>query len=422
MIQAVRGTKDLLPDVINNWLFVENKLRETSAKYGYQEIRTPIFEKTEVFSRGVGEQTDIVNKEMYTFEDKGGESITLRPEMTASLVRAVIQNSLLNQASLLKLWYFGPFFRFERPQKGRLRQFHQYGAECIGSPYPESDAEVIMLADSIIKSLNINDYTLLLNSIGNNTTRYQYKSILVEYLKTKINQLSSESRKRLETNPLRILDSKEQSDIEIINQSPSILDFLDNDSKIHFDTVCSLLDLSNIKYTIEPRLVRGLDYYCHTVFEFRHSSLGAQDSFGGGGRYDTLFEQLGAKSTPAIGFAMGIERILLILENINAVENRKDSCDIYLIRADDKAMPIIINLAKELRELGYRVETDMLRRSLKAQFRDANRLSAVLTLIIGEEELKNGNYTIKEMSSGEQKSIKNNELLLHLKDYFKRIK
>lgn len=418
MIQAIRGTKDLLPDVIHNWIFVENKLRETSQKYGYEEIRTPIFEKTEVFSRGVGEQTDIVNKEMYTFIDKSGESITLRPEMTAGLVRSVIQNAMLNASPILKLWYFGPFFRYERPQKGRLRQFHQYGAECIGSPNPESDIEIIMLADSINKSLRIDNYTLLINSLGDIETRIKYKKILFEYLSSQKNHLSFDSQKRLETNPLRILDSKEERDIEILREAPSILDYLDNKSKEHFEFVCSGLDSSGIEYTIEPRLVRGLDYYSHTVFEFRHQSLGAQDSFGGGGRYDTLFEQLGSKPTPAIGFAMGIERILLILENINELIEKVDNCDIYIIRADEKSLGMVVNLAKKLRDLGYKIEFDLLRRSVKSQFREANRLGTKLSIIIGEEELEKKVYTIKEMNTGEQKRIEIDEIINFLTDNF----
>lgn len=419
MIQAIRGTKDLLPEVIHNWVFIENKLREVSQKYGYDEIRTPIFEKTEVFSRGVGEQTDIVNKEMYTFIDKSGESITLRPEMTAGLVRSVIQNALLNASPILKLWYFGPFFRYERPQKGRLRQFHQYGAECIGSPNPESDIEIIMLADSINKSLGIDNYTLLINSIGNTESRIIYKKILFEYLSSQKNHLSFDSQKRLETNPLRILDSKEECDKEILKEVPSILDYLDDKSKKHFEFVCMGLRSSGIEYFIEPRLVRGLDYYSHTVFELRHQSLGAQDSFGGGGRYDTLFEQLGSKPTPAIGFAMGIERILLILENTNKTLAKNNNCDIYIIRADDRSLGTIVNLAKKLRDLGYKIEIDLLRRSVKSQFREANRLGAKFSIIIGEEELEQKVYTIKEMNTGEQKMINVDELIIFLSDNFK---
>ncbi|ROL61969.1 histidine--tRNA ligase, partial [Bacteroidetes/Chlorobi group bacterium ChocPot_Mid] len=266
MIQSVRGTKDLLPDTIGNWHFIEKIFSEVSARYNYRELRTPIFEKTEVFSRSIGEQTDIVGKEMYTFADKSGESITLRPEGTAALVRAVIQSSLLSTSPLLRLWYLGPFFRHERPQKGRMRQFHQYGAECIGSETPESDVEIILLANDIIRSAGITDYKLMLNTLGTDQSRIKYKKALLDYLLSFKDKLSDDSRNRIEYNPLRILDSKAPNDIELLANAPVILDYLDSQSSEHFEKVKELLSSSGIDITIQPQLVRGLDYYCHTVF------------------------------------------------------------------------------------------------------------------------------------------------------------
>lgn len=402
MIQAVRGTKDILPDTISLWQFAEEVFRNVSSKYGYKELRTPIFEKTEVFHRSIGEQTDIVNKEMYSFLDKGGESITLRPEMTAAIVRSAIQNSLLSQNPLLKVWYFGPFFRYERPQKGRMRQFHQFGAESIGSDNPESDAENIFLADSVISSLGIPKYKLLLNSLGNSDVRANYRTALVNYLNKSALDLSDDSRCRLAANPLRILDSKDATDRKILENAPVILDFLDEESKKHFDSVIDMLNLSKIEYDVEPKLVRGLDYYCHTVFEFQSEALGAQDSFGGGGRYNTLFSQLGGKDTPAVGFAMGVERLLLILEETNSAPKLEDSPDVFIITNSDKLINSVVLYAKELRARGFSVLTDLLRRSMKAQFRDANRLGAKYCIIFGENEFARGTALLKNMQTGEQ--------------------
>lgn len=406
MIQSVRGTKDLLPGEIEKWQFLEQKIREVTQKYGYREIRTPLFEKTEVFSRSIGESTDIVNKEMYTFTDKGGESITLRPEKTAALVRSVIQNNLTHEISTLRLWYFGPFFRYERPQKGRLRQFHQFGAECIASANPEADAEIILLANHFINQLGINDFILQINSLGNDQSRANYRSELIKYLKIHASELSEESQTRLESNPLRVLDSKDPRDQKVIESAPVIIDFLDEESKSHFDKVRHLLDTNNINYTIEPKLVRGLDYYCHTVFEFRSNALGAQDAFGGGGRYDGLFQQLGGKSTPAVGFAMGVERLILILEAMNAFKDVKSDCDVYVICANNELFDSALLIAEKLRALSYTVFIDLQKRSFKAQMREADKLSSKYCIIIGEEEHNRNTVLIKNMTTGEQAEIK----------------
>ncbi|MFA6571887.1 MAG: histidine--tRNA ligase, partial [Bacteroidota bacterium] len=381
MIQAIRGTKDLLPDSIEGWHFLENIFQKVSSKYGYQELRTPIFEKTEVFSRGIGDGTDIVNKEMYTFTDKGGESLTLRPEMTAALVRAVVSNSMLQQQSLLRLWYFGPFFRYERPQKGRLRQFHQYGAECIGSPYPESDVEVILLANALFKESGINDFTLLINTLGTVATRSNFRQALINYFESVKEKLSEDSRKRLTVNPLRILDSKEQNDIEYILQAPKIIDYLDDESQNHFDKVINQLEKQNIKYQIQPSLVRGLDYYCHTVFEFQSNLLGSQDSFGGGGRYDGLFEQLGGKPAPAVGYALGVERMLLILEHLSALPESGLKTSVFICVTNPEFINEAMKIAEEIRNKNVSVMIDLQRRSMKAQMREANKINSKYVLI-----------------------------------------
>ncbi|MCX6153424.1 MAG: histidine--tRNA ligase [Candidatus Kapabacteria bacterium] len=405
MIQSVKGTKDILPDSIAQWQFLENQFRIVSAKYGYREIRTPVFEKTEVFSRGIGEETDIVNKEMYTFADRNGDLLTLRPEMTAPLVRAVIQNNLLEANPTLKLWYAGPLLRYERPQKGRMRQFHQYGAECIGTVNPEADVELLLLADCLIKSVGIQEYRLLLNTLGNDNVRLIYKNELINYLSKFKEELSEESKNRLDKNPLRVLDSKHPADAQIIAGAPQILDFLDEESASHFNFVRGSLDALNIKYEITPRLVRGLDYYCHTVFEFQSSALGAQDSFGGGGRYNKLFEELGGKACPAVGFAFGIERILIILEAINKLPQISDTVHVSIINLDVKNFVYAQNIAEQLRAKGLNVACDLQRRSMKAQMREANRLNVKYAIIIGPDEVEKQTMILKNMSDASQREI-----------------
>ncbi len=411
MINAIRGTKDILPGEVEYWQFLEDKFREVSEKFGYGEIRTPIFEPTEVFSRGIGEETDVVNKEMYTFPDRKGDSITLRPEKTAGIVRAILQHSLANQGAALKYWYFGPFFRYERPQSGRQRQFHQYGAECINSPYPESDVEIIDLSDKITKAAGIYEYKLLLNTLGNASTRKNYRYALVEFFRSKAEELSEDSRRRLETNPLRILDSKDERDIKCSEDAPNILEYLDDESQEHFEKVKEGLDLLQINYEIKPRLVRGLDYYCHTVFEFQSTALGAQDSFGGGGRYDGLFEQLGSKKPyPAVGFAMGVERMLLILQKIDSLPEIKTNPDIYIVVSDHKFSNEAQKIALRLREMHLRTVMDLQRRSMKAQFREANKMNVKYVIILGDEEIAKQSVQIKDMDKGEQTEISLDQL------------
>lgn len=415
-IQSIRGTRDILPDQIQQWHYAYDVLKSTSEKFGFEEYRTPIFEKTEVFKRSIGEETDIVNKEMYTFLDKGGESITLRPEMTAAIVRSVIQNNLLALQNILRIWYFGPFFRYERPQKGRLRQFHQYGAELIGSPFPEADAEIIDLAINLISAFGLKDYKLLINSLGNSQSRQNYRQALIDYFQSHIEKLSNESKQRLQVNPLRILDSKDPDEQELIINAPSILNYLDQESKKHFDIVLELLDSSNIKYEISPQLVRGLDYYSHTVFELRSDALGSQDSFAGGGRYDELFSQMGDKPTPAVGFAMGIERLLLILEQTNLFPEFTSKIDFYIVFQDKNYVSYARRVANLLRKNNYNVVIELAGRSFKAQMRDANKLQSHYTAIIGETEFNANSVSIKDMMTSEQIFIP----LDKLQDTFKK--
>ena len=411
MIQAVRGTKDILPDSSYVWQFLESKFREVTSLFAYDEMRTPIFEKTEVFLRSIGEETDIVNKEMYIFEDKGGESLTLRPEETAALVRAAIQNTLLNKSNLLKAWYFGPYFRYGRPQKGRLRQFHQFGCECIGSNNPESDAENIILAATLLKAIGIDEYNLMINTLGNDSVRDKYRAVLTNYFNEHQDVLSGDSQRRLEANPLRILDSKDVNDIKLVENAPSILDCLDEESKNHFDTVLALLDASGIKYTVTPRLVRGLDYYCHTVFEFQSNALGSQDSLGGGGRYNGLFEQLGGKPAPGVGFAMGVERLILILEALGKLPEKANSCDAYIVISSIDYLPYSMKIASILRAKGIKVSFDLFRRSFKTQFNQSNKMNAKYSIVIGEDEIRDNKVTIKNMLESSQETIEFDKLI-----------
>lgn len=404
MIKTPRGTKDILPSESFKWHYLESKFKEITELFSYQELRTPIFEQTEVFSRSIGEATDIVNKEMYTFNDRSDTSLTLRPEMTAALVRSAIENSITNVGGVQRLWYFGPFFRYERPQKGRFRQFHQFGVECLSSPYPESDIEVLYLADTLIKSIGINEYTLFINSIGNKESREKYNKLLVEFLFDNKDKLSETSLERLDKNPLRILDSKAPVDIELLKEAPKISENLDSESSEHYIKVKEALNSLNINFIENHKLVRGLDYYSHTVFEFQSNYLGAQDSFGGGGRYNELFSQLGGKDVPAVGFAMGVERLLLILDSINKFENSKEQIDLYIVKATDNNEEFY-KLIKKLREQNIKLCYDLLSKSVKAQFKEADRLGAKKCIVLGDNEIESKKISLKDMQSGKQSEI-----------------
>ncbi|MCS6809412.1 MAG: histidine--tRNA ligase [Bacteroidota bacterium] len=406
MIQAVRGTKDILPSEISTWHSLEELLRRIAGQFGFQEIRTPIFEHTELFARGIGETTDIVGKEMYTFFDQSQTSLTLRPEATASIARAVLEHTLLEKNPLLRLWYMGPMFRQERPQKGRFRQFHQFDAELIGSSYPEADVEIIALAYTLLRSLGLSSFELHLNSLGSISSRMRYRAALQQYFRPHIAAMSDDSKQRIETNPLRILDSKHPDDTPFLRDAPQLIDYLDDESRNYFEHVQKLLTALEIPYIVDYHLVRGLDYYCHTAFEFITSRLGAQNALGGGGRYDGLFEQLGGKHTPAIGFAFGIERLLLLLSEENKAVSKAQRTDVYIITLDDESRAIGMRLAQHLRSTSnFIVATDTLRRSLKAQMRDADRTQSRFVAIIGENERLNNTIILKEMASGAQQLL-----------------
>ena len=408
--RTIKGTHDILPEDSVRWQELERVIHDVAASYGYSEIRTPIFENTNLFSRSIGEDTDIVSKEMYSWKDRSGGSLTLRPELTAPVARAYIQHNLGSKSPLQRMYYIGPLFRRERPQKGRQRQFHQFGIETFGSGFPEQDAEIIAVGNTIFSELGLKDISLKLNSLGSSTCRNKYTKALKDYLTPHKDSLSATSQKRLESNPLRILETKNPEEQKLIADAPSITDFWTADDKEHFSTVQNLLNGLNILYELDHQMVRGLDYYTRTTFEFISGNLGAQDAICGGGRYDGLVETLGGKPTPAIGFAAGMERILLSMDigRDDAKENT-----VYLINLVESASGQALFIANELRELGCYVIMDTLRRSLKAQLRDANRIGAVKAVIMGEEELKNKTVQIKDLSSGEQEEIVMNDLVKH---------
>lgn len=405
MIKAIKGTKDLLPSDAPRWHYLENIVKKIFTNFNYKEIRTPIFELTALFARSIGEETDIVGKEMYTFEDMGGTSITLKPEMTAGVVRAFIEHSLGAQQQLTKLYYISPMFRQEKPQAGRLRQFHQFGGEAIGSASPILDAEMIQIAFDILKSLGLKDLTVKLNSLGTTETRENFKILLREFLNDKKDKLSEDSRKRFDNNILRIFDSKIESDQKLLADAPVLIDKLDDESKNDFDLVKEYLTKVNIPFEVDPQLVRGLDYYSKTTFEIISGKVGAQNALLGGGRYDLLTEQLGGKPTPAVGFAAGIERILLACENENCFKVDELTIDIYLIRIDKELELKVSELASGLRRKELRVEYDYLQRSVKAQMREANKFNARFALFIGGDEYEQGKMNLKDMVSSEQKLI-----------------
>jgi len=405
MIKAIKGTKDLLPSDAPRWHYLEDIVKKIFTNFHYKEIRTPVFEETSLFARSIGEDTDIVGKEMYTFKDKGNNSLTLKPEMTAGVVRAFIEHSLGEQLPLNKLYYIAPIFRQERPQAARLRQFHQFGGEAIGGSSPLLDAELIQIAFDILKELGLKDLTVKINSLGIPESRENYKNLLKKYLQDKKEKLSEESRKRFDTNILRIFDSKVGSDQELLKDAPMMIDYLDDVSKIEFEIVKDYLNKINVPFEVDAKLVRGLDYYTKTTFEIISSKVGSQSALLGGGRYDLLVEQLGGKPTPAVGFAAGIERILLACENEKSFSLPKPAIDIYLIRIDKELEFVVSELASKLRRENLTVDFDYLIRSVKAQMREANKMNARFAMFLGGEEYEQGSINLKNMKTGEQKII-----------------
>lgn len=409
-IQAIRGTRDILPSESPLWVVIEGIARHALFQSAYREIRTPIFEMTELFARGIGEATDAVGKEMYSFEDRGGRSIALRPEITAGLVRAFIQNKLFAQGGVQRLWHIGPAFRYERPQAGRQRQFHQLDVEILGSRDARADVEIIAIATQILTTLGLSALSLDLNSVGSGEDRQNYRDALIAYFTPYRLDLDTDSQDRLDRNPLRILDSKDKRTQEIVTDAPSLLDFLSDDSKRHFDTVQQHLTNIGIDFTINPRLVRGLDYYTHTAFEIQSSDLGAQATVCGGGRYDGLVAQLGGPDTPAIGFGMGMERLVILLEQM-AQYSTEPLLDVYLISRGEKAELQSVKLANQLRQDGYSVEVDLSGSAFGKQFKRADRSGAVLGLIIGDAEVDAQKVQLKWLGSGEQLEITQAELV-----------
>lgn len=403
MISKPKGTLDLLPDDAFLRRHIEERLRESAALFNYKEIRTPTFEKTDLFRRGIGEETDIVSKEMYSFNDN---EFTLKPEMTAPVIRSYIENSLYNVSPIIKLYYISNMFRHERPQAGRYREFSQFGAEVIGSGDYTADVELISLGVFSLKRFGLKDLKIKLNNIGNLEERTDYINELKDYLKKFENDLSNESKRRLVTNPLRILDSKDPKDISILEDAPTINDFLGIDNIKHFEYVMNGLESLNIKYEIDYKLVRGLDYYTSTTFEITSDFLGAQNAILGGGRYDKLIEQLGGKPTPAIGFACGLERLTLVLQSIKYQFPKEDSPQLYIVTFGDDARKIGIVISNKLREKGIHCETDLLNRSIKAQMKEANKLNTKYVVVIGDEEINTGEVKIKRMFDGSESGIK----------------
>jgi histidyl-tRNA synthetase len=418
-LRAIRGMNDVLPADAVRWRRVENALIQILESYGYREIRLPIIEKTEVFVRSLGETTDIVGKEMYTFTDRNGEQLTLRPEATAGCVRAGLEHGLFHQQAQ-RLWYHGPMFRHERPQRGRYRQFHQIGVEAYGMAGPDIDAEQILIGARLWRELGLDDLTLQLNSLGEAAARERYRAQLVEYFSAHNPRLDEDSRRRLATNPLRILDSKEPAMQEIIAGAPSILDRLDPESADHFAGLRAILDAAGVAYQINPRLVRGLDYYCKTVFEWTSDRLGAQATVCAGGRYDGLVARFGGLPTPAIGFAIGLERLLALVDQTGD----DGAPHVYLINAGSHAAVTALALAETLRrELpGLRVVTHCGGGSLKSQFKKADRSGALLAVILGEEELADGSAGVKPLrGTGAQIRVSRDQLAACLRDQLARL-
>jgi histidyl-tRNA synthetase len=407
--RTVKGTHDILPDEIGRWRTVEDLVRRMMATYHYGEIRTPIFEHTELFSRSIGMDTDIVGKEMYTFQDAGGRSLTLSPEGTAPVVRSYIEHGLGAKSPQVKLFYIAPMFRQENPQKGRYRQFHQFGMEALGAADAAQDVEIIALAMGIYRRLGLSELSLRLNSVGCRDCRPGYRDALRDFLEQRLDRLCSDCRQRFEDNPLRILDCKKDRCREQTRDAPLMTDHLCSECRRHFARVQELLDRLDLRYILDGRLVRGLDYYTRTAFEVISGELGAQDALGGGGRYDDLVEMLGGRPTPAVGFAAGMERLLLVLSQRDLIRSEPNGVDLFMVVLGALAQEAGLKILEGLRHRGVRAETDYLDRSMRAQLRAANRLGARYTLIIGEQELSENRLILKDMEGGQQEEMELDE-------------
>ncbi|WP_337781792.1 histidine--tRNA ligase [Ruminococcus sp.] len=403
--KKIKGTEDVLPKDSYRWQFVEDVMRKESAAYGFKEIRTPVFEHTELFARGVGQTTDVVQKEMYTFDTKGGESVTLRPEGTAGAARAVLEHGLVNDSLPIKASYFVSCYRYEKPQAGRLREFHQFGLECYGTQSPVADAELICAAQSIFDRLGIKQLRLEINSIGCPTCRAEYHKALKEYFYGYKDELCETCNSRLEKNPMRILDCKSPVCSKIAGGAPKITDYLCDECKEHFASVQKYLDAAGVEYTVNPTIVRGLDYYTKTVFEFVTDFIGAQGTVCGGGRYDGLIEELGGKHLPSLGFAMGIERLLMLMDKQGIEIPKPSTCDLYVAVMGESASLKSFEIIKAVRSCGLIAETDVVGRGLRAQMKYADKIGAKFSMVLGDNEIEQGKAVIKNMSSGEQTEI-----------------
>jgi len=414
-IKRPKGTEDITPAQVYKWQYVEALIREICALNGYAEIRTPAFEHTELFQRGVGETTDVVQKEMYTFEDKAGRSITLKPEGTSPAVRAFIENGIFNEPQPTKLFYFTPCFRYEKPQAGRLREHHQFGVEALGANDPAIDAEVINIAMTLYRRLGVEGLELKINNIGCPNCRTEYNRKLKEYLSPKLDKLCETCQDRYNKNPLRIIDCKEERCQQQITDIPFMLDNLCEECSDHFDKFKEALELMGLKYTVDPRIVRGLDYYTKTAFEIVTDKIGAQSTVCGGGRYDGLVEEVGGPSIPSVGFGMGIERMLLLLEKSGIEILTPETMDLFIIGLGDAGVKESIKLVHTLRDNGIRAEKDYMSRSLKAQMKYANKLNAKYITVIGEDEISNNKIKVKNMGNGSEKEIQLNQLVEYIK-------
>lgn len=403
--KAIKGTKDVLPKDVHKNQYIEATALDIASKFGYKEIRTPVFEHTELFQRGVGDTTDVVQKEMYTFDDKGGRSITLRPEGTAGAVRSFLENGLCNEALPQKVCYLTSCYRYEKPQAGRLREFHQFGIECFGTASPLADAEIIALAKSIFDTLGVRDLSLEINSIGCPKCRAEYHKALKEYFASRKDELCDTCKGRLDRNPMRILDCKSPICHEIAQGAPVVIDYLCDECKEHFEKVQKYLDAQNIEYKINPQIVRGLDYYTKTVFEFVSNSIGAQGTVCGGGRYDGLVEELGGQHTASLGFAMGLERLMLLMEAQDCEFPQAEKPDLFIVALGEKATLKALEIAKDMREEGFSALLDLNQRSVRAQMKYADKLGAKFNVVIGDNEVENKIAKLKNMQTGEETEI-----------------
>lgn len=403
--RAIKGTNDILPEESHKWQYVEGEMLRTASLFGFKEIRVPIFEHTEVFQRSVGDTTDVVQKEMYTFDDKGGRSITLRPELTAGVIRSAIEKGLVNGALPVKTCYIGGCYRYEKPQAGRLREFHQFGVECIGAAAANADAEVISLAHLLLNNIGIKNISLEINSIGCPECRKEYHKALKEYFNANLEELCDTCKDRLDRNPMRILDCKSPVCSAIAAKAPVVVDFLCDDCREHFEAVKAHLNAAGIAFKVNPHIVRGLDYYTRTVFEFVSGDIGAQSTVCGGGRYDGLISQMGGPQVPSLGFGMGIERLMLVLESQNTELPKAETTDLYIATIGNNANVKATELCAALRREGLKAETDICGRGLKAQMKYANKIGAKFSMVLGDDDIASGKAKLKDMDEGTERLV-----------------